>query len=252
MSWHATAWAKSVRTAPNGETVSRSEKLLLLCIADFINIEKGYAWPSLQRLAAEALLSERQCRNLLRSLERKGLVATEQRVGSTSRYRLPAMPGEEVWTAPATAAPAAAPAVKETATGSVTARDLADGLVGPDGVLDGYLLDAEAGTITVTEAYMQTLTDGDALAVEFADVSKDVRGFLRNAVVSRCAVDLHGVAPKAFGRLNKEAKVLGVDGHRWLVSALLHTASADISGDPVSYVVRTARRMAAERQAVAA
>jgi hypothetical protein len=252
MSWHATAWAKAQTVAPSGDRITRSEKLLLLCIADYHNAEKGYAWPSVDRLATEAMMSDRHVRNLLNSLTRKGLVEVEHRTGDTNRYRLPAMPGEEVWTARATVAPAPSPAPVADPPAQVSAKELAAGLAGPEGVIDGYLADADAGRITLAEAYQQALADADALAVEFAGTSPDLRGHLRNAVVARCAADVHGVEPKSFGRLSKEAKVLGVDGHRWLVSALLHTASAAITGDPVSYVVRTARRMAAERQAVAA
>lgn len=243
MSIHATAWAKAQTVAPSGDRITRSEKLLLLCIADYFNQERGYAWPSVARLGTEAMLSERHVRNLLASLTRKGVLAVEHRIGATSRYRLPAMPGDEVWATPAKAKPAPAPEQP-----TATAKELADGLVGADGVLDGYLADAEAGRITISAAYHLALEDADALASDFEGASPGLRGHLRNAVVGRCAVDLHGTPSKSLGRLSKEAKVLGIDGHKWLISACVHTASAAINGDAVSYVVRTARRMKAEAQ----
>ena len=246
MSWHATAWAKQTNVSPTGARITRSEKLLLLCLADYHNPAHGYAWPSVERLAAEAMLSERQARNLLRSLEAKGLVTTERRVGETSRYRLPAMPGEEVWTE----APAKSAADKST---KPKARDIADALVGADSVLDGYLADFDAGRLDdVAQPYLRTLDDADLLADQFHETSKDLRGFLRNAVIARCAADTHGIDGRGATRLAKEAKVLGTHGHRWIVSALLHTASADITGDAPSYVIKTARRMAADHKAVAA
>lgn len=251
MSIHATAWAKQTSAGPTGEPITRSEKLLLLCVADYFNNDRGYAWPSVDSLARETMLSTRHVRNLLVSLARKGLVEIEHRTGDTSRYRLPAMPGSEVWERPVKkSAPAAKPAPVATPE-SATAKELAAGLVGTDGVLDGYLADVDGGRIDLGDAYFRTLDDADALATEFDGASRDLRTFLRNAVLARCVADVHGVE-KGFARLSKEAKVLGSDGHRWLVSAALHTASAAINGDPVSYVIRAARRMAAEHKAVAA
>jgi len=245
MSIHAVAWAKQVQLSPSGEKINRSEKLVLLCLADYLNIERGYAWPSVARLASECLLSERQCRNVLRSLEGKGFILTEARCGETNAYRFAAMPGVDVWANTAVTQNKKSDEVK------LSATSLVEGLVGEGGVLDGYLADHVAGRIDdIAQVYLNALLDADALASEFDGLSKDLRGHLRNAVMIRCAADTHGIGYPQAGRLTKEAKLLGVDGHRWIVVALLHTASAAISGDPTSYVISTARRRAAETKGV--
>lgn len=246
MSRRATAWAKQVTVSPTGATITRSEKLLLLCIADYHNPSYGFAWPSLGRLATESMLSERQTRNLLRSLETKGFIATEHRIGETSRYRLPAMPGQE--SCPET--PEKSSAKKGT---MVNAREIARGLVDAGGVLSGYIADFEAGRLDdLAQAYLLALDDADTLANEFDSSSKDLLGFLRSAVLARCAVETHGIGARGAERFAKEAQVLGPQGHRWIVSALLHTASSEITGDATSYVIQTARRMVAEHRAVSA
>ena len=83
MSWRATAHAKQITG------VSRSAKLLMLVLADYVDDETGFAWPSVARIARDALLSERRTRDLLHELERNGLLHIEQHVGrrNTNRYR---------------------------------------------------------------------------------------------------------------------------------------------------------------------
>jgi len=92
MSWEASGWAKSVRTCPNGEMITRSEKFLLLILADYHNHQIGAAFASVTRIADDAISSERQCRYLLRSLETKGLIVTIiGRLGKTNSYKFPLM-----------------------------------------------------------------------------------------------------------------------------------------------------------------
>lgn len=85
MSWKASGWAKEVRG------ISRSEKLLLMILADYYDEERGYAWPTVSRLASEACLSYRQSIRLLKKLQERGIIAIEQaagRPGRANRYRL--------------------------------------------------------------------------------------------------------------------------------------------------------------------
>lgn len=78
MSWKASAYVKELIVAPNGEQLTRSEKLLLLILADYYNDAQGCAWPSIPLLAAEAMLKVRRTQQLMRSIERKGVIITEQ------------------------------------------------------------------------------------------------------------------------------------------------------------------------------
>ena len=85
-SWEATRWAKTLITAPNGEAITRSEKLVLQIIADYHNAEFGYAWAPVDMLAANALFSRRQTIRILNRLEHKRLVRIERHRGGTNRY----------------------------------------------------------------------------------------------------------------------------------------------------------------------
>ncbi|HZL68523.1 MAG TPA: helix-turn-helix domain-containing protein [Candidatus Limnocylindrales bacterium] len=80
VSFDSIARAKAAVVAPNGERITRSEKLVLLNLADFANAKRGgIAWPSVPTLAELSLMSERQCRNVIRSLTRKGCITCEHR-----------------------------------------------------------------------------------------------------------------------------------------------------------------------------
>lgn len=84
MSWKASGWAKGV------SGISRSEKLLLLILADYYNDEAKAAWPSISTLATEALMSERHVQRLLDSLAAKGVIQISRGGGRghSSRYEL--------------------------------------------------------------------------------------------------------------------------------------------------------------------
>jgi Helix-turn-helix domain len=91
MSWKATAYVKDVLRAPNGQKITCSEKLIMFVLADCYNEDYQQAWPSVQRLASAALMTERHARRVLRTLEAKGLVQTAPNRGSghTNTYRFP-------------------------------------------------------------------------------------------------------------------------------------------------------------------
>lgn len=96
MSWAATAYIKNLRRAPNGEPITKGEKLVLIILSDYYHDEKGYAWPSLSRLADESLHSRRGVVLTLHALERKGLLcivrspdAVTKRV--SNHYRFPGL-----------------------------------------------------------------------------------------------------------------------------------------------------------------
>lgn len=94
MSWKASGWAKELTSGANGEVITRSEKLVLLVLADYYNEEEREAHPSVGRIAKEAMMSTRRCQELLRALARKGVVVIEERpmAGAPNRsnlYRFP-------------------------------------------------------------------------------------------------------------------------------------------------------------------
>lgn len=78
MSWKATAYVKGLVTAPNGEEITRTEKLLMFVLADYHDVRADEAWPSVKRLARDALLSEQRTKEVRESLVRKGLLVVRQ------------------------------------------------------------------------------------------------------------------------------------------------------------------------------
>jgi hypothetical protein len=94
MSWKATAHIKELTHAPNGEAITRSEKLLLLIIADYYNDEKRCAWASVPTIAKNALLSERRVRQVFQSLTEKRALLAIHRSGKSSIYKLPTLTPE--------------------------------------------------------------------------------------------------------------------------------------------------------------
>lgn len=98
MSWKASAYIKSLVECPNGERISRSEKLVALVLADSHQDKStAYTFPSVATIAEDALMDERVCRRLLSSLERKGVIVRErgnsQGRGQMTFYRFPALDG---------------------------------------------------------------------------------------------------------------------------------------------------------------
>ena len=79
MSWRASGHVKNLVEGINGEKISRSEKLLLLIIADYYNDSYECAWPKIADLAEQAMLSPRRVRELQRSCEEKGLITISER-----------------------------------------------------------------------------------------------------------------------------------------------------------------------------
>ena len=99
MSWKATAYIKGLRTCPNGEAMTRSEKLVGLVLADSHQDRgKAYTYPSVDGLAEDSLMSKRECQRTLASLERKGVILRVrppvQYRGITTYYQIPALDGE--------------------------------------------------------------------------------------------------------------------------------------------------------------
>ena len=74
MSWANTAYIKKLNVTPDGQPLSKSEKLLLFVLADYHNEDSNEAWVSLARLAAQSLQSPSGTIRLLQGLERKNVL----------------------------------------------------------------------------------------------------------------------------------------------------------------------------------
>ena len=238
---HPMEWARKVTHGVNGEKVSATEKVILLLLADYPNAGEQESWPLISTLAGESCLSERSVRYALKGLKDKGLISiryikVEERTNAANRYRL-LISKNAIVSAPADPC-RAAEAIVEEAAERLTIRTVSAQLCAEGGILDDLL----EGTDPTT-AYITALQWADELAGSYPELSKDPAGFLRNAVVSRAAYDLHGMDPKAAARLCKEAKMLGSEGHARIIQALTHTASADIKGNVASYVIAAARSL---------
>lgn len=74
MSWKATVYVSELLVCPDGTPLTKDAKLLLFLLADHHNVSDEETRPSMITLAKEALMSERHARDLLRWLERHGVV----------------------------------------------------------------------------------------------------------------------------------------------------------------------------------
>ena len=69
MSFDCYRWAKSQKG------LSPTEKAVLVAIADYVNDEKGYAWPSQDKLAEDTSYSRATVHRACKSLQKKGLLS---------------------------------------------------------------------------------------------------------------------------------------------------------------------------------
>jgi hypothetical protein len=232
----AVAYVKEMLVAPSGDPLSPAEKLVALVLADYFNAELGYAFPSMERLAAESLVGDRHCRRIVKALEEKGVLAIETGGGRyANRYRFPQLDGVAL---PPVADPEPVPAAGHAAVEErLTVTEVADGL---REVIDGLLSDLDDDPV---QAYMEGLRVAQDLAVEYADLSKDAAKFLRNVVIAHAAERVHGdlIEGAELPRLYRAATTLGAEGARWVIWALWQTATASIKGNVASYVIKVAQ-----------
>src|SRR6516162_3345290 len=75
MSWRASAYVKDLVVCPNGEPITRAEKLVLFVLADYHQDKMGaYTYPSILQIAPKALCTKDTCSDALASLEDKGVL----------------------------------------------------------------------------------------------------------------------------------------------------------------------------------
>ena len=93
MSLKAVAYAIDVDKGFDGQPISRTQKLVLLVGANYINPELGWGWASERTFAAKTLLSMRHLRREWRFLEKAGLMEFARGLGSgrVTRFRLVAV-----------------------------------------------------------------------------------------------------------------------------------------------------------------
>lgn len=97
MSLLAMNWAKGLTHDPAGQPITRTEKFVLLVLADTHNEHQAVAWPSLDQLAAECLISKRALITTLQGLVSRGLLTVTQRTDVQgwklrNEYGFPALP----------------------------------------------------------------------------------------------------------------------------------------------------------------
>jgi DNA-binding transcriptional ArsR family regulator len=242
---HALGWAKNITRAPDGTKITATEKLVLWSLANHYNPGYGYAFPRQSTLAEVCCLSRSSVSRALASLVKHGLIEQEHRFKDgqqiNSRYRF----NFAYLQTPTTVKPEPVEdEVEDVEPVKATATALRDGLLGiaPDLMADYADVGAHAG-------YRAVLDAAEILAADHPTVSKDTRKYLADATVTWAVEHLHGIpAAKVAGRIGKATATLGKDAHRALLAALVDTAATDFTGDPLTYIVRTAERRIAERR----
>lgn len=96
MSVRAVAYMKELHTCPNGEIVTRTEKLIGIVLGDSHQDRANRrTFPSVDMIAEDGMVSERTCQRVLASLERKGVIRREYPGGigrgKTTYYFFPAL-----------------------------------------------------------------------------------------------------------------------------------------------------------------
>lgn len=72
-----------------------TEKLVLLCLADFSD-DAGVCWPSVETIVERTGLSDRCVREQLKRLEASGFICRDRRVGQSAMYQMTIRKGLEV------------------------------------------------------------------------------------------------------------------------------------------------------------
>jgi len=80
MSWRAVSYVIELFEDPAGRPISRTEKFVMLVLADHHNDSLNVAWPSLKRLSDLCLISKRSLIDVLKSLIVKDLLGVRQSV----------------------------------------------------------------------------------------------------------------------------------------------------------------------------
>lgn len=210
MSWQAAGYAKEVCCGTGGERITHAEKLLLLLIADYHNTETDEAWPSVGRLAKEALLEERSVTRCLVALETKGLISIQRRFDDLGRqlsngYRLPALSPHPDRQMPLTGqSPTPDPGVSLEGDRSVTQTSKKEPLREP---ITTHTLRARENNIEKNVRHSW---------VTWEDVPEDVRDVLDREYGARLRATGHTLGPHVDDALNHTARSKALDTVRYL------------------------------------
>src|SRR5882762_9575623 len=88
MSWKMSGRVKEIRCGMNGQPITRTDKLVLLVLADYYNETTKSSWPSLSTLAEECLSSKTSLWRSLTRLEKIGLLTAKVGRWKESEYAL--------------------------------------------------------------------------------------------------------------------------------------------------------------------
>jgi hypothetical protein len=94
--YEAVEYVAQLRMGASGEELSPSEKLVLFVLANRLNRASSVAYPSVARVAQESAVGKRRVQQILRSLQRKGVVEVIYRKrqpgdNDTNHYRFPGL-----------------------------------------------------------------------------------------------------------------------------------------------------------------
>ncbi|MDQ3831304.1 MAG: helix-turn-helix domain-containing protein [Candidatus Tectomicrobia bacterium] len=157
MSWQATAYVSELTTTSSAERLTRSEKLLALLLAKRHNPDYDIAWPSVARLADEAMMSVRMVQYALKSLQKKGVITIECRwIGpsqcDTNVYRFPGLPSRG---GGATVAPGrmSSPAIRLHQGGAETLHQGGAMIVAPEPAVNRQITDSPGSSTEAIETW---------------------------------------------------------------------------------------------------
>ena len=79
---------KAMRWAWEVQQVTRTQKIILLSMADRANDETGECWPSIRRLCLDTNCSERTVQRSIKAMEKIGIIHCDRVSGRVTRYTL--------------------------------------------------------------------------------------------------------------------------------------------------------------------
>lgn len=79
---------KAMRWAWEMQQVTRTQKIILLSMADRANDETGECWPSIRRLCLDTNCSERTVQRSIKIMEKIGIIRCDRVSGRVTRYTL--------------------------------------------------------------------------------------------------------------------------------------------------------------------
>jgi|SRR4051812_3916762 hypothetical protein len=79
MAYEAVEFVAQLRRSPGGKMLRASQKAVMFVLANRLNKKLGYAYPSMQSIAAESGITKRRAQQVLKNLEMAGVISTTRR-----------------------------------------------------------------------------------------------------------------------------------------------------------------------------